>query len=85
MQFLQSNSKSGYSSDKCKQTANNSAYELEFFPVEILQLFVKAESVDKKGEKVVDTTLNFKFFSIHISTCMIYPAAAVNCSGLYKL
>ena len=59
MQFLQSNSKSGYSSDERKQAANNSAYELEFSPVEILQLLVKAESVDKKGEKVVDKTLNF--------------------------
>ena len=71
MQFLQSNSKSGYSSDERKQTANNSAYELKFLPVEILQLLVKTQSVDKKGEKVVDKTLIYLVFSIHIFTCMI--------------
>ena len=69
MQFLQWNGKSGYSSDECKQTANNRADELEFHPVETLQLLVEAESVDKKREKVVDKTLiNYSFAIIFLLT-----------------
>ena len=53
MSSLESNSNASNASNEREQAANATTYQFEFFPVEIFQLLIEAESIDEIRHEVI--------------------------------